>query len=107
MREPREVWRQEVGEVLGLEEGAVWMDGFDECVVGSVERFGMEPVLAYDLDAVIGKLVRKGEGMTLEEAWEWWSVNMRGAWVGEMTPAFVRMLDRREVGAEAPLPLGL
>ena len=104
MREPWEVWRQEVGEVLGMEEGAVWMDGFDECVVGSVERFGMEPVLAYDLDAVIGKLVREGEGMTLEEAWEWWSVNMRGAWVGEGTPAFVRILDRREVGAEAPLP---
>ena len=82
--------------MLGLGEGTLWMDEFDECVVGSMERFGMEPVLAYDLDKVMEKLVR--EGMTREEAEEWWGVNMVGAWVGERTPGFVRMLEGSMLG---------
>ena len=63
------------------------MDGYDDCVVGTVSRFGMSPVLCYDLHKVIAKMV--ADGMTEEEAYEYYNFNMIGAWVGEGTPAFI------------------
>ena len=63
------------------------MDGYDDGVVGTVSRFGMSPVLCYDLHKVIAKMV--ADGMTEEEAYEYYSFNMIGAWVGEGTPAFI------------------
>ena len=63
------------------------MDGYDDCVVGTVSRFGMGPVLCYDLHKVIAKMV--ADGMTEEEAYEYYNFNMIGAWVGEGTPAFI------------------
>jgi hypothetical protein len=63
------------------------MDGFDDCVVGVVLRFGQEPILCYSSQRVIKKLVSKG--MTEEEAEEHWEFNQLGAWVGERTPCFL------------------
>ena len=63
------------------------MDGYDDCVVGTVSRFGMSPVLCYDLHKVIAKM--GADGMTEEEAYEYYNFNMIGAWVGEGTPAFI------------------
>ena len=63
------------------------MDGFDDCVVGTVSRFGMLPVLCYDLHKIIEKF--RADCMTREEAYEYYNFNMIGAWVGEGTPAFI------------------
>ena len=63
------------------------MDGYDDCVVGTVNRFGMSPVLCYALQKVIAKMV--DDGMTEEEAYEYYNFNMLGAWVGDGTPAFI------------------
>ena len=63
------------------------MDGYDDCVVGTVSRFGMSPVLCYDLHKVIAKMV--ADGMTEEAAYEYYNFNMIGAWVGEGPPAFI------------------
>jgi hypothetical protein len=62
------------------------MDGYDDCIMGAVVRFGSDPFLLYDQDAVIEKLM--GEGMTHEEAIEFHEYNQLGAWVGDSTPAF-------------------
>ncbi len=62
------------------------MDGYDDCIMGAVVRFGSEPFLLYDQDAVIGKLMN--EGMTHEDAVEFHEYNQLGAWVGDSTPAF-------------------
>ena len=37
-------------EILSRYEDTVFlfMDGYDDCVVGVVERFGMEPIICYD-----------------------------------------------------------
>lgn len=75
------------------------MDGFDDCVVGICERFGMEAVLAYDRDKVIAKLM--GEGMTEEEAEEFFEYNQIGAWMGERTPVFVTLFKSTK---ETPCP---
>jgi len=63
------------------------MDGFDDCIVGIVERFGSEPILCYDRQAVLEKSME--DGMTREEAEEYFSFNQIGAWVGETTPCFL------------------
>jgi hypothetical protein len=67
-------------------ENLIKMAGFDDCVMGVVVRFGSEPFLLYDQDAVIEKLM--AEGMTYEDAVEFHEFNQVGAWVGDSTPAF-------------------
>ena len=68
--------------------GCVVMDGYDDCILGTCERFGQETIVAYDLDKVLAKLV--AEGCTYEEAEEFWAFNQIGAWWGEKTPCFIR-----------------
>ena len=64
-------------------------DGFDDCIIGVVERFGMEPIICYDKDKVINSL--QNEGMSYEEAYEYFDYNIIGAFVGETTPAFMHL----------------
>lgn len=70
------------------------MLGFNDCVAGVVSRFGQEPILCYDLQRVLAKLVE--QGMTEIEAQEWYDTNMLGAWVGDGTPCFIEILERDE-----------
>jgi len=67
------------------------MDGFDDCVCGVVYRFGCSPVLCYDHEKVLAKLMQ--QGMSREDAEEFHEFNQLGAYHGELTPAFLR--DRR------------
>jgi len=64
-----------------------FMDGYDDCIEGLVERFGMEPVVCYDKAKIIAKLIRGG--MSEEDALEWFNYNQIGAWIGNMTPCFI------------------
>lgn len=63
------------------------MDGYDDAIIGVVERIGLE-VVCYDLDKVIEILMK--QGMDEEDAWEWYQFNMVGSWVGEKTPVFLQ-----------------
>ena len=71
---------------MGLEEVVV-MEGYDDCVIGVLERFGTEPVILYDRDRVIDKLI--ADGLTPEEAVEFYEYNQLGSWVGDRTPGFL------------------
>jgi biotin synthase-related radical SAM superfamily protein len=64
------------------------MDGYDDCVEGVVERFGQEPILCYNYNKVIKKLIK--HGMSEEEAVEFFEFNQIGAWVGDSTPCFIK-----------------
>jgi len=77
--------------------GMMQMDGFEDCVAGTVIRFGMPTILCYDLHKVIAKMV--ADGMTEEEAYEYYNYNQLGAWVGDGTPAFI-CLSQDEYHAE-------
>ena len=70
-------------------EGAVLMTGFDDCAIGIMERFGMEPVVVYDREKVIDKIMKQSDGGTYEDAFEYYEFNQLGAWWGEKTPAFL------------------
>ncbi len=65
----------------------LFADGFDEAIVGVVERAGQEPYVLYDARRCIALLQR--EGGTYEEAADHFSHNVLSAWVGERTPGYV------------------
>jgi hypothetical protein len=64
------------------------MDGFDDCALGYLERFGMEPIVIYDKSAVIDKLIANGCD-DYEGAVEYYEFNQLGGWHGELTPGFL------------------
>lgn len=65
------------------------MDGYDDCIIGTAERCGLSPVIAYDYEKVIQKNMARG--MEREEAEDWFGYNQLNAWVGEGTPIFVHL----------------
>jgi len=71
-----------------LGEGALKADGFDEAIVGVVSRCGFNPVVCYSQQKIIQILMDR-DGMDYEEAQEYYSFNISGAYVGEGTPMFL------------------
>ena len=63
------------------------MDGYDDCIVGIVERFGQEPILCYSIDKVLKKLMK--DGMSEDEALDFFEYNQIGAWMGDTTSCFL------------------
>ena len=63
------------------------MNGYDDCILGVCVRFGQDPILLYDHSKLIERMVK--EGMTHEEAEEFHEFNQLGAWLGDLTPAFL------------------
>ena len=45
-----------IHDVNELAEGAILLDGFDDCIVGITEEFGNEPRILYSRDKIITKL---------------------------------------------------
>ena len=73
-------------------EDALYADGFEEAFCGITYRHALPPVASYDVNRCIEVLMRR-DGMTYEEAWEYFSFNVLGAYVGDHTPCFVRFSD--------------
>lgn len=63
------------------EESILKADGFDEAILG-IDEEGFR--LIYSISKVLSILV--ADGMTEEDALEYFSFNIRGAYVGEKTP---------------------
>jgi hypothetical protein len=63
------------------------LDGYDSALIGRVQRFNTEYFL-YDKNKIIKQLVEI-DGLTEEDAEEYFSYNIIGSWVGEGTPAFL------------------
>ena len=74
------------------------MDGYDDCLIGIVERFGQAPIMCYDKNKVLSKLEK--EGMSADEAEEFFEFNQIGAWMGEFTPCFLSPLKDWEIEIE-------
>ena len=71
-------------------EEALLADGFDEAILGISQRVGMEDVVAYDRDKCISVLMDR-DGMSWEDAVEYFEFNVLGAYMGENTPVFISM----------------
>lgn len=60
-------------------------------IVGIGRRCGQDDVLVYDRRKLIQAFM--DQGMTSEEASEWISFNIEGAYVGETTPIIMEPID--------------
>jgi hypothetical protein len=80
-----------LNELLGEDSEALLVDDFDDAIIGVAERINLGPVVAYDVDKVIQILMER-EGMTDEDALEYFYYNIQGAWMGEGTPIFITKL---------------
>ena len=66
-------------------------NGFDEAIIGIVERYGMNPVVLYNKNKCL-KILQKRDGMTESEAIDFYYYNIVGAYMGEHTPCFAEIL---------------
>jgi hypothetical protein len=73
---------------LGDGEEVLLADGFEAAFVGVARQFG-SPIAVYDRKKCLHCLVK--QGMSHEEAEEYFSFNTEGAWVGSGTPAFLEL----------------
>ena len=74
--------------IFEINEEALVCDGFDDAIIGMAERINLGPVVAYSVEKII-EILMKRDGMDYEEAYEFYSFNIVGAWMGEFTPVFV------------------
>ena len=70
---------------------ALLMDGYDDCIIGICERYGQPPIIAYDMDKVLLRL--QSDGMSRQDAVEYFEYNQIGAWMGDRTPCFIDRLE--------------
>lgn len=63
-------------------------DGFDEAIIGLVSTGpSNDPVVAYSIKRIIETLME--QGLTRDEAYERFSFNIEGSYVGSTTPVYV------------------
>lgn len=88
--------REEIENLLDEEDEILFMDGFDEAIVGLGTRFGItEPIVVYDKNKVIEILMNDMESEDEDDSYtmalEYFEYNIIGAWVGDRTPMFIEL----------------
>lgn len=71
------------------------MEGYDDCIIGVVDMAGSPPRVCYSINKIIGRLM--ADGMSREEAEEYFEFNQLGAYVGEGTPCFLEEMSLTEI----------
>lgn len=74
-----------------IDEAMLMADGFDDALIGYAQRCGQPALAVYDRDKCIDILMK--DGMTHEEADEYFEYNVVGSWVGDRTPLFLCRVD--------------
>lgn len=67
----------------------IYPDGYEDCILGVAEKFGGPPVAVLDVEKMLDKM--RQDGMSDEEAMEYFEFNILGAYVGEETPVYVHI----------------
>lgn len=67
-------------------------DGFEGAFIGVATRCGQPTLAVYSAHKCIKILVER-DGMTHEEALEYFNFNVVGGWVGEETPLFLESMS--------------
>lgn len=79
-------------EIAEINPEALLLDGFDEAIIGMAERINLGPVVAYDVEKILEIMIER-DGMTYEEAMEFFNFNIQGAWMGDFTPIYITKLE--------------
>ena len=70
------------------DEDLLWADGLLNAVIGIATRADGMRVVCYSIEKIIEVFMTR-DGMTEEEAYEFYEFNVACAWVGDKTPIFV------------------
>ncbi len=81
--------KEKLDEHIGDDYSILLADGLDEAFIGIGWQFNT-PLAVYDRDKCIEIL--ESQGMTPDEAQEYFYFNTQGAYVGEQTPVFVERI---------------
>lgn len=87
MKNKRQLSEKEISE----DSKALFADGFDDAIIGVAYQCGKDPIISYDIEKCINILVKR-DGMTRDEAVEYFEFNTLGAYVGEDGPIYVRVV---------------
>jgi len=82
-------------EIEGEDNEILLADGFEDAYMGIARQFTKNPLALYDRNKCIDILVNR-DGMSDEEAEEYFQYNVEGSWVGENTPMFLLPLKLNE-----------
>lgn len=77
----------------GMNEEAMLADGFDDALIGA--DYGQNRAV-YSIEKMIDILIKR-DGMSEEEAREYFDFNIGSAYVGELTPLYVWTEDKFEM----------
>lgn len=69
----------------------ITIDGFDDCIIGCYEGFSSSG-LVYSKNEIIQTMIER-DGMTLEDALEFYDFNIAGAYVGNNMPVFLTFTE--------------
>ncbi len=84
--------RQACLELIGDDALLMFADGHDGAILGIVEHDGI-PIVVYDTAKIL-RLLRSRDGMSRDEAEEFFEYNIAGAFMGKQTPLFLRHIGR-------------
>ena len=85
--------RETFEEICHEERLKLWAD-CDEAIVGIATKRDSysQPLVVYDRDKLVENFMKK-DGMTFDEAEEWVSFNIEGAYIGETTPLILERIE--------------
>ena len=66
-------------DIAEINPDALLCDGFDDAIIGIAERINLGPVVAYSVEKII-EILMKEHDMEYEDALEYYSFNIVGAW---------------------------
>jgi len=88
--------REEICEALAAlmvtDDEVLLADGFEEAFIGTASRCTQGPTAVYDRAKCIEILMLR-DGMSEEDAEEFFEFNVIGAWVGDRTPLFLSRIE--------------
>jgi hypothetical protein len=78
-----------VEDIQEINPEAILCDGFNDAIIGMAERINLGPVVAYSVEKMLDIMIAR-DGMTYEEALEYYDYNIAGAWLGDNTPIYIK-----------------
>jgi hypothetical protein len=80
-------------EVSSINEEALYPTDLKDAIIGTVERFGIPTLILLDKEKCL-EIFMERDGMSQEEAQEYFDFNVIGAWMGDGTPCFATILQK-------------
>lgn len=75
-----------------MEEGLVFADGFDDCIIG-ILTIEDTPRVVYDKYAMVNTMRMQDPDLSYDDAIDFLSYNVWGAYVGDATPIYLYTFD--------------